>query len=74
MPWFHNCSHMPDGWCLDCVAEDYKLISELQEKLEASQKANAALRKRLESYQKESSRRYREQQDYLPYEDDPYDR
>ncbi len=35
IPWQHNCSHSPDGWCLECVRdlalERDRLIEALRE-------------------------------------------
>ena len=62
-----KCNHLQGAWCLDCVKE----LLEENKRLRANL---SKMRKRLDSHSKESNRRYKQDQDYLPYEDDPYDR
>lgn len=31
MPHLMNCAHMPDGWCLDCVAAQHERMEQLRD-------------------------------------------
>lgn len=35
IPWLMNCSHSPDGWCLECVGEMRRELEAAHSKLNA---------------------------------------
>lgn len=51
-----------------------KQVVELNCQLESCRKNNASLQRQLEASKRDEARRFRQQQDYVPYGDDDYDR
>ncbi len=45
-------------------------IEELKKQIEQLRKSNKSLRAKLAAYQRSANRQYRNNQDYLPYDDD----
>jgi hypothetical protein len=43
IPWLMNCSHMDDGWCLDCTKELGERVWKLEEELRDAHKEVARL-------------------------------
>jgi len=66
----HHYEEWLDGQAVDLN----KQVAELKSQLESCRKSNASLRKQLEAHRRDESRRFRDQQDYVPYGDDDYDR
>jgi hypothetical protein len=49
-------------------------VAELNCQLDSCRKNNSSLRRQLEASHRDEARRFRQQQDYVPYGDDDYDR
>lgn len=56
------------------AANEHHGVESTREKIEKLKKIISILRKQLETRRKQTEREYRWQQDYLPYEDDIYNR
>lgn len=66
--------HHYEEWLDDQAVDLSKQVAELNCQLESCRKNNSSLRRQLEASHRDEARRFRQQQDYVPYGDDDYDR